>query len=65
MRLDLEIDGPNNTVQEIDAVGTPMGPGNEYGNAIVARKMDITNERDGRRMCNAATARTWKVPRRG
>jgi primary-amine oxidase len=61
MRLDLEIDGPNNTVQEIDAVGMPMGPGNEYGNAIVARKTEITNERDGRRMCNAATARTWKV----
>jgi primary-amine oxidase len=61
MRLDLEVDGPRNTVVEVDAVGLPMGPGNEYGNAIVARKTEITNERDARRMCDAATARTWKV----
>jgi primary-amine oxidase len=61
MRLDLEIDGPENTVVEVDAVGLPLGPGNEHGNAIVARKTEITNERDARRMCDPATARTWKV----
>jgi primary-amine oxidase len=61
MRLDLEIDGPDNTVLEVDAVGLPMGPGNEHGNAIVARKTEIANERDARRMCDPATARTWKV----
>jgi primary-amine oxidase len=61
MRLDMEVDGPDNTVVEIDAVGLPIGPGNEHGNAIVARKTEITNERDARRMCDPATARTWKV----
>ncbi|MGI5132288.1 primary-amine oxidase [Pseudonocardia sp. CA-107938] len=61
MRLDLEVDGPRNTVYEVDAVGLPMGPGNEHGNAIVARTTAITNERDARRACNAATARTWKI----
>jgi primary-amine oxidase len=61
MRLDLEVDGPDNTVLEVDAVGLPMGPGNEYGNAIVARKTVIANERDARRSCDPATARTWKV----
>jgi primary-amine oxidase len=61
MRLDFEIDGPNNTVLEVDAVGLPIGPGNEYGNAIVARKTVITNERETRRRCDPATARTWKV----
>ena len=61
MRLDLEIDGPNNTVVEVDAVGRPVGPGNEHGNAIVARKTAITNERDARRACDPATARTWHV----
>jgi primary-amine oxidase len=61
MRLDLEIDGPDNTVVEVDAVGLPIGPGNEHGNAIVARKTAITNEREARRMCDPATARTWKV----
>ncbi|MBP2328208.1 primary-amine oxidase [Kibdelosporangium banguiense] len=61
MRLDFEVDGPNNTVLEVDAVGMPMGPGNEHGNAIVARKTEITNERDARRACDPTTARTWKV----
>jgi len=61
MRLDLEVDGPNNTVVEVDAVGRPIGAGNEYGNAIVAQKTVIENEREARRSCNTATARTWKV----
>jgi primary-amine oxidase len=61
MRLDLEIDGPNNTVVEVDAIGLPTGPDNPYGNAIVARNTPITNERDARRMADPATARTWKV----
>ncbi|MEO5665509.1 MAG: primary-amine oxidase [Nocardioides sp.] len=61
MRLDFEVDGPDNTVIEVDAVGLPMGPGNPHGNAIVAAKSPILSERDSRRMCNPATARTWKV----
>ena len=61
MRLDLEVDGPANTVLEVDAVGLPTGPGNEHGNAIVARKTTIANEREARRACDPATARTWKV----
>jgi len=59
MRLDLEIDGPDNTVLEVDAVGLPMGPGNEHGNAIVARKTPITNERDARRACSPRRRATW------
>lgn len=61
MRLDLEVDGPDNTVVEVDAVGMPIGPDNPYGNAIVARKTPIGNERDSRRMCDPLTARTWKI----
>ncbi|MFL6115846.1 MAG: thiamine pyrophosphate-binding protein [Catenulispora sp.] len=61
MRLDLEIDGPDNTVLEIDAVGLPMGPGNEHGNAIVARKTAVADEREARRAREAGTARTWTV----
>jgi primary-amine oxidase len=61
MRLDLEIDGPDNTVVEVDAIGLPIGPGNEHGNAIVARKTAVTNERDARRSCDPASARTWKI----
>jgi primary-amine oxidase len=61
MRLDMEIDGPQNSVVEVDAVGLPTGPGNPHGNAIAARKTPISNERDGRRMCDPLAARTWKI----
>lgn len=61
MRLDMEIDGPHNSVVEVDAVGMPAGPDNKYGNAIVARKTPISNEREGRRMCDPLAARTWKI----
>ncbi|HEX6519351.1 MAG TPA: primary-amine oxidase [Streptosporangiaceae bacterium] len=61
MRLDMEIDGPRNSVVEVDAVGLPKGPDNPYGNAIAARGTLIANERDGRRMCDPLAARTWKI----
>jgi primary-amine oxidase len=61
MRLDMEIDGPQNSVIEVDATGLPMGPGNPHGNAIVSRKTVIANERDGRRMCDPLAARTWQI----
>jgi len=61
MRIDPEIDGPDNTVLEVDIVGLPIGPGNEHGNAIVARKTLIANERDARRACNPATTRQWQI----
>jgi primary-amine oxidase len=61
MRLDMEVDGPRNSVVEVDAVGLPIGPENPYGNAIVARQTPIENERDGRRMCDPLAARTWKI----
>ncbi|MDP4501923.1 primary-amine oxidase [Nonomuraea turcica] len=61
MRLDMEVDGPRNSVVEVDAVGLPVGPDNPHGNAIVARQTWIENERDGRRMCDPLAARTWKI----
>ncbi len=61
MRLDMEVDGPRNSVIEQDVTGQPIGPGNEHGNAIAARGTLIANERDGRRMCDPLAARTWKI----
>jgi primary-amine oxidase len=61
MRLDMEVDGPQNSVLEVDATGLPMGPDNPYGNAIIGRKTLIENERAGRRMCDPLAARTWQV----
>jgi primary-amine oxidase len=61
MRLDMEVDGPDNSVVELDVSGLPKGPGNEHGNAIAARGTLIANERDSRRMCDPLAARSWKI----
>jgi primary-amine oxidase len=61
MRLDMEVDGPDNSVVELDVTGLPQGPGNEHGNAIAARGTLIANERGSRRMCDPLAARTWKI----
>ena len=61
MRLDMEVDGPANSVLELDVTGLPQGPGNEHGNAIAARGTLIASERDSRRMCDPLAARTWKI----
>ena len=36
-RLDLDVDGQNNTVLEIDSMALPVGPDNPYGLAVVDR----------------------------
>ncbi len=61
VRLDMDVDGPENTVVEIDAVPLADGPDNPYGSAFVARETPITREADGARDANAATARYWEI----
>ena len=36
-RLDMCVDGPSNSVDEVDAIGVPFGPDNPYGNAFTYR----------------------------
>ncbi len=59
VRLDPAIDGPLNTVLEVDAKAVPMGPENPHGNAIRKVTHTINRESEGRRDTNAPAARTW------
>jgi primary-amine oxidase len=61
MRLDLDIDGNDCRVFEVDAVPIPMGPDNPHGNAWAARETLIASERDGKRQADTARARHWRV----
>ena len=61
-RLDMEVDGPNNTVVECDTMVDPVGSDqNPYGNAFYVQERGLKTERDGR--CNAdfAKMRNWKI----
>jgi primary-amine oxidase len=61
VRLDMSVDGPGNSVYEIDSVPEPAGPSNPHRNAWVTRSTLVANEADGARDANVATARFWKI----
>ncbi len=60
-RLDMEVDGWQNSVFQNDVDGAPVGPDNPYGNAIRLTKTLIAREQDGDGITNPQTARTWTV----
>jgi primary-amine oxidase len=60
-RLDLDVDGPANSVYEVEAEIVPPGPDNPWGNAFRPRATPLTHELAAQRGMNAATSRTWRV----
>lgn len=65
VRLDPAIDGPLNSVSEIDAVPVPMGPESPHGNAIRKQSHHIERESEGRRSLDVGKARTWLISNEG
>lgn len=61
VRIDPAVDGPLNSVSEVDAQSVPMGPENPFGNAIRKVASIIERESEGRRDTDAAAARTWLI----
>ncbi|MGO4385108.1 primary-amine oxidase [Specibacter sp. RAF43] len=64
-RLDMTIDGTDNTVLEVDAQRVPMGAGNPWGNGFTSKSTVISTESDGARDANAAVGRSWHIVNRG
>ena len=60
-RLDVAIDGEDNTLSEIEAVPIPMGPENPRGNAFTWSRTQLTTEQEAQRMANGAMSRVWEV----
>lgn len=64
MRIDPNIDGPNNTVFMSDTVASdaPVGsPENYYGNAFYAKRTKFTTTGEAMTDYNGATSRTWDM----
>jgi primary-amine oxidase len=55
------VDGPNNSVYEVNSVGVPTGPLNPHGNAFRAEETLLATETEAQRRVNSATARFWRV----
>lgn len=60
-RLDLDVDGTDNTVMMSESYAEPMGPDNPYGLSVVTRNVPLRTERDGMQDVDFNTQRTWKV----
>ena len=60
-RLDLDVDGPLNTVREIEAEPVPTGPDNPAGNAWRSKTTVFRTENDAKRLANDHLARQWYV----
>jgi len=60
-RLVPSVDGPDNSVYEVNTAGVPTGAGNPHGNAFVAEETLLATEQQAQRRVNSATARFWRV----
>ena len=58
-RLDVEIDGADNYVDEVDLVSVPMGEGNPFGNAFTWEATRLATE--GGRLADNLKGRTWHI----
>ncbi len=65
MRLDMNIDGPNNTVQRLDVVADPLDDDNTFANAFRAVATDLKTEQQALANLDLGTARTWKITNPG
>lgn len=60
-RLDMCVDGPENSVYEIDAVSVPPGPDNPYGNAFRAQQTLLASEAEAARLAAPEKSRHWRI----
>lgn len=61
VRLDMMVDGNNNTVREVHTEAEPMGPENPYGNAFYAQKTLLCNEKEGQQIIDPLSGRYWEI----
>jgi len=60
-RLDLDIDGSDNVVEESELLAAPVGPDNPFGTGFTAHHTVIDREANGRRLGNPSAGRAWYV----
>lgn len=60
-RLDMAVDGEDNTLHEVDVVGVPTGENNPYGNAFTWRSRQLVRESEAARLADPAAGRVWEV----
>lgn len=60
VRLDVGIDGMNNTVQQVDVVASERDDANPFENAFYANAVALKTEKEALAHLNLETGRTWR-----
>lgn len=60
-RMDLDVDGENNTVYRSQTEVEPIGPDNPYGLSLRQANTPLRTESEGKQDMDFASQRTWKV----
>ena len=61
VRLDFDLDGVANTVQQVDVIPDPVDEHNAFENAFVANATLLRSEKQSLASLNLETARSWKI----
>jgi primary-amine oxidase len=61
VRMDMTVDGQNNSVYEINTVSDEPGPENPHYNAFHAEATLLASESEAQRIINPLSARFWKI----
>jgi primary-amine oxidase len=61
VRLDMMVDGLNNSVYEVNTEAEPSGPENPHGNAYFAKATLLPTESEAQRVIDPLAGRFWKV----
>lgn len=61
VRLDMCVDGPGNSVYEVDVEPLPPGPDNPRDNAFTTVETLLATEQGAQRLVDPARSRTWRI----
>ncbi len=61
IRLDMSVDGLQNSLYEVNTEALPMGAGNPLGNAFAARATPLRTELEAQRSIDLTTGRYWLI----
>lgn len=61
VRLDMSVDGFNNSVYEVNTEARPMGADNPHGNAFYGKTTQLKTEQEAQRWVDPFKARYWKI----
>lgn len=61
VRLDMTVDGQNNSVYEVNTEAAPMDADNPYGNAFFAKATLLESELAAQRIVDPFAGRYWKI----